>query len=123
MKLNEFGFEKTHLLKIEGNTARFEAINSSELESAQDADGYAWCGVKNDSLEVLYIGKAGSGVDMRLNQHEGGFKYNKTGQKNLKLLLDKSAQGYAIEVHSRKAETKKFLALKLHFIQPKKRLL
>ena len=106
MKLNKFGFEKTHLLKIEGNTARFEAINSSELSLPKAPMVYAWCGVKNDSLEVLYIGKAGSGVDLRLNQHEGGFKYSKTGQKNLKLLLDKSAQGYAIEVHSRKAETK-----------------
>ena len=58
---------------------------------------YAWCGVKQNSREILYVGKAGSGVNVRLNQHESGFKYSKTGQKNLQLLLEKTAQGYTIE--------------------------
>ena len=105
MKLHKLGFEKTHLLKIEGNIARFEAIASSALSLHKTPMVYAWCGVKQNSREILYVGKAGGGVDVRLNQHEGGFKNSKTGQKNLQLLLGKSAQGYAIEVYSRKAET------------------
>jgi len=105
MKLHKLGFEKTHVLKVENDTARFKAITTSELSQIKTPMVYAWCGVKQNSREILYVGKAGGGVDMRLNQHEGGFKNSKTGQKNLQLLLEKTAQGYAIEVYSRKAET------------------
>ena len=105
MKLHKFGFEKTHVLRVEKGTAKFEAITTSELSQMKTPMVYAWCGVKQNSREIFYVGKAGGGVNVRLNQHESGFKNSKTGQKNLQLLLDKTAQGYAIEVCSRKSKS------------------
>ena len=105
MKLHKFGFEKTHVLRVGNGNARFEAIATSELSQMKTPMVYAWCGVKQNSREILYVGKAGSGVNVRLNQHESGFKYSKTGQKNLQLLLEKTAQGYTIEVCSRKSKS------------------
>jgi len=111
MQLDKLGFEKTHVLKVENGTARFEAITTSQLSKNNTPMVYAWCGVKQNKREILYVGKAGGGVNVRLNQHEGGFKYSKTGQRNLQLLLEKTNRGYVIEVYSRKSETKNFFGV------------
>lgn len=100
--LINFGFLETHKLVFESDSLRFNKI----CDSSKVASVYLWvaCQAGRDPL-VLYVGKAGKGVDLRCSQHMGGFKNSGTGRKNAIALRQYIADGYEISVYTRRSES------------------
>jgi len=86
--LASLGLYRTHELRRHANgRLRFELLDGAHLY--KDASVYLWGaqGVSGgDSVEPLYVGKAGRGIAARLREHEAGFVHSGTGRANAELL-------------------------------------
>ena len=105
--LQELDFKKTHVIQLDEQAhPAFERLQGISAPKAPSV--YVWLaehGDQNDS-EVLYVGKAGKGVERRIGQHQNGFVNSKTGQKNAKFLSEVlSVNGVSVSVWARVANT------------------
>ncbi|NDY84451.1 hypothetical protein G3I67_14560 [Orrella sp. NBD-18] len=72
-ELNSMGFSKAGFLKT-GLNGQF-LFDSLNAKKSTKAGVYLWLHRKTDSNhDVMYAGKAGSGIAIRMNQHLGGLK-------------------------------------------------
>ena len=103
--LDEFEFQLTHKCRLDNETIRFNRVEG--CAPPKDPCVYLWVGQPNSTrtqqseFEVLYVGKAISGPDVRMRQHEGGFRHSSTGAKNLHLLKEYIQAGNSVFVYSR----------------------
>jgi hypothetical protein len=109
-KVVELGFEKTHELKELDGTCKFEAVCSKahmkDKGFSHKACVYIWASpINDDELDVIYVGKAGGGVSLRMSQHEAGFRHSGTGKKNQRALKSLIETGKQVHVYSRVADT------------------
>lgn len=88
--LEELGFKITHTLAITMPAGSAPGEPSLRFEPTLHAGSvtgpcvYIWAArlPRQDGLEVIYVGKAGKGIERRCKQHEAGFKHSGTGRKN-----------------------------------------
>jgi hypothetical protein len=104
--ISNFRFRQTHELKYTNSYFKFESLLSKkDLVSkglSKESCVYMWATPINDEkLDIIYIGKAGSGVSIRLKQHEAGFRNSGTGKKNLLALKELIDEGKRVFVYSR----------------------
>lgn len=103
--LDEREFQLTHECRADEGIMKFHKAEGVTLSTEPCI--YLWVGQskastdKNEGVEVLYVGKAISGPDARMRQHESGFRHSKTGQKNLRLLKDYTGAGHTVSVYAR----------------------
>ena len=73
------------------------------IDPPKEASVYMWVSPsgRKDELEVLYVGKAGFGVQRRLSQHRGGFVNSGVGRKNRTLIAEWINGGRSIMVFAR----------------------
>jgi hypothetical protein len=96
--LEKYDFVHSHEIILTGEWPTFQ----SKKLMPKEASVYMWLQpISSSHFEVLYIGKAGYGVDTRFSQHSGGFKNNKTGKSNKQLIQELLSQGHRIFVYSR----------------------
>lgn len=105
--LQELDFKKTHVIQLDEQAhpvfTRLKGLNAPKAPSV-----YVWLAEHCDQndAEVLYVGKAGKGVERRIGQHQNGFLNSKTGQKNAKFLSEVlSVNGVSVSVWARVANT------------------
>ena len=73
-------------------------IHNAVYKSKENAQVYAWV----IDAEIMYIGKAGKGVQKRLSEHRGGWRGgSKTGVSKEKLIRQKLNAGSEIQVYGR----------------------
>ena len=102
--LNDSKFIHTHDILNDGGLPKFTARKPIN----QDASVYMWLSPLNASeFEVLYIGKAGYGVNNRFGQHASGFKNSNTGKANCELIQKHIGAGRTISVFARNSESQK----------------
>jgi hypothetical protein len=104
-KLSEYQFTHTHDLVLNDDSAKFV---SKTTEFNQSSSIYLWlspCSETQDDFLVLYVGKAGYGINRRFNQHTGGFRNSSTGKSNLKLIVEHILAGNQIQVYAKNAST------------------
>ena len=77
--INRFEFKLTHRIIIKkDNLIKFKKLK----ETKKLPSIYLWLQpLENDNYKILYVGKAGRGVDVRFSQHERGFVESTTGKK------------------------------------------
>jgi hypothetical protein len=103
--LQDLGFKQTHKIELdESGHPRFAVLKAA----ARAPSVYVWV-LENEAsamAQVLYVGKAGKGVERRFGQHQNGFVNSKTGQKNAKFLTEVLGVGKArVSVWTRVADT------------------
>jgi hypothetical protein len=80
---------------------------------------YLWVGeTENSEIIPLYVGKAGSSLKKRLNEHENGFKESNSGKKKLSVLKAFLEQNVKVEIFARESlifDSKKIKELDLLF--------
>lgn len=105
--ITQLGFLETHVVERNANN---DLVFKKIIESQSDkqASVYIWIlsSDLSDSahIEIIYVGKAGMGVDVRFKQHQGGFKNSTTGRKNYEYLSQVLSEGKVIRVFSRKSD-------------------
>lgn len=104
--LERQGFVHTHTVVMDGDMPNFHMM----AQPPDSASVYLWLSPASpdeieDGFDVLYVGKAGFGVDRRLRQHCGGFLNSGTGRKNRALIADWIASGRKIMVFARVSAT------------------
>ena len=107
--IDGLNFVKTHELVSEDGKYRFASLVSKDKLKSQgftsESCVYLWAReLSQEELDIIYVGKAGSGVMVRLGQHEGGFRNSGTGKKNLEALKELIDKGDKIHVFARVAE-------------------
>lgn len=109
--LQELGFIHTHDIKMHGCVPNFTKRAPTDLK----ASVYMWASStdNSDEFEPLYVGKAGYGVDRRLQQHRGGFLHSSTGRSNCRLLADWFRSGRSIVVFTRTASTQEMFGVRI----------
>ncbi|MDG3039809.1 hypothetical protein [Roseicyclus marinus] len=108
--LADLGFIPTHIIELDpasNNEAPvFRPVKGSR--PTKEPSVYLWIAerVGQEKIEVLYVGKAGKGVEQRSNQHQAGFRGSVTGRKNALVLLEiLSDVNTRIRVFARRADT------------------
>lgn len=106
--LKKLGFAESHeLVENENAALRFKQRVGVAFDSA--ASVYAWTASHPDkqsgTVQVLYVGKAGRGIDARLRQHEGGFTHSCTGRSNAALLREVLRADARVSVFVRRSDT------------------
>lgn len=101
-QLSELHFRQTHDIALEDGMPLFR-----RAAAGREASLYCWVSPRADAgdCDVLYVGKAGYGVDRRLQQHQGGFVHSGTGRHNRQLITAWIAAGRSILVFTRVAST------------------
>lgn len=102
-QLQQFNFAHTHDIKSMVEIPGF--VRQGAMPPAV-AGIYMWLSpIPGDSeqFDVMYIGKAGFGVDRRLQQHRGGFLNSGTGRANRVLIEQWISGGRELQVHSRES--------------------
>lgn len=86
-QLNQLFFKHSHnCLLNEDGVPGFEQVCAMPA----DPSIYIWVSpVDEKNYELLYVGKAGHGINIRLSQHMGGFNHSSSGQKNKELIVEK----------------------------------
>lgn len=100
-QLDESNFHHTHNIVMDGDVPAFRRQGAPA--SAQ-ASIYMWLSptsVDGTLFDVMYIGKAGYGVERRLSQHKGGFTHSGTGRANRTLITEWLAGGRTLQVYAR----------------------
>jgi len=99
IQLSKMGFVKTHSI-VAGNPPEFVPEGETRNE---EPSVYVWVATKDGEKDavVLYVGKAGKGVDKRCGEHKNGFKNSKAGQANAAALLKYLGNGYQVSVYER----------------------
>jgi hypothetical protein len=105
-RLKSYDLFATHEIVLVAGWPTFKRVKKSK--SFKNPSVYVWASLRLDDneYEVLYVGKAGKGIDRRCSQHQGGFTNSGTGRKNaevLKAILN--VEGAAIHVFSRESKT------------------
>ena len=102
-RFSSSGFSHTHDIEMQGDIPTFVKRTRTNAESAV----YIWVSptANPHEFEPLYVGKAGYGVDRRLQQHRGGFVHSGTGRRNCALIIDWLRSGRSIAVFTRIAAT------------------
>lgn len=96
--LEQFQFAHTHNVVMNGEMPDFIAVR----KPPNAASVYMWVSPTGaDEFEVLYVGKAGFGVQRRLNEHRGGFVNSGAGRKNRTLIAEWINGGRNIMVYAR----------------------
>lgn len=105
--LNQLGFFASHQITLgAGDVPRFIALKGGSPSNSPAV--YLWVAHKreDDTGEVLYVGKAGKGVERRVGQHQNGFTNSGTGRKNAAALCEViKDEGLSVTVMSRTSET------------------
>jgi len=98
--IDQFDLTHTHTLFLRDASLVFEKVG----DSTNRASVYVWVASKAGSdCRVLYVGKAGKGVDLRCTQHMGGFVNSGTGRKNASELKRYLDAGYDVRVYARES--------------------
>ena len=110
--INRFKFKLTHKIIIKNN----DLIKFKKLKESKKLPSiYIWLQpLDNDNYKILYVGKAGRGVDVRFSQHERGFIESATGKKNAKLIREVLNENNNIEIYSKTSETICFFNQKIY---------
>src|SRR5210317_2488479 len=110
--INRFKFKLTHKIIIKNN----DLIKFKKLKESKKLPSiYIWLQpLDNDNYKILYVGKAGRGVDIRFSQHERGFIESATGKKNAKLIREVLNENNNIEIYSKTSETICFFNQKIY---------
>lgn len=97
--LTELQFSHTHTIVMDGEMPDFQVV----LDAPSTASVYMWVSPTDyvEEFDVLYVGKAGFGVQRRLRQHRGGFINSGAGRQNRALIAEWIAMGRSILVFSR----------------------
>ena len=99
---SKFSLKHTHNLVLESGGLVFKSLSAS----GKHASVYVWLACKpQGEYKVLYVGKAGKGVDLRCAQHMGGFVNSGTGRKNATELIRYLSDGFEVRVYARKSNT------------------
>lgn len=110
-ELKKQGFRQTHYIQTSGK----DLIIKPEAGAAQANQPcvYFWLGRSRGSTsnvyEVLYVGKAKSGPNARMKQHENGFRHSVTGKANKAYIEHYLGNSQEIFVFTRYAESIKHL--------------
>ena len=107
-ELKALGFELTHeiIAPLKDSTLLPDFRELATHPSLYKSSVYLWLSPapsKQDSYDVLYVGKAGYGTTRRFSQHKGGFKNSAPGS-NCALILEKFAAGKKILVFGKVAD-------------------
>jgi len=96
-------FVPTHQLLMDGDLPVFRIHPSAAIRHDDRPAVYMWLSplMEIAEFDVLYIGKAGYGVDRRISQHQGGFTHSGTGRDNRRLITELLRAGRSIEVYRR----------------------
>lgn len=100
-QLTEHDFIHTHDVLLDGNDPVFRSCHP---QPPNQAGIYMWASPlpgNGDTLDVMYIGKAGYGVERRLSQHRGGFTHSATGRANRELIINWLETGRTLRVYAR----------------------
>lgn len=98
--LENNGFTKAGSLKI--IQSRFKYRKEISRNKKKVPGVYLWLQRKRDeSYEVVYAGKAGFGIDIRMNQHLGGLK--KATAERIDLIKTNFGEGYCLEIWFRES--------------------
>ncbi|PFG53745.1 hypothetical protein ATG98_2897 [Marinobacter sp. LV10R520-4] len=113
-RLKSYDLFVTHEIVLVSGRPVFKRVKKSK--SSESPSVYVWASLRRDAdeYEVLYVGKAGKGIDQRCSQHQGGFTNSGTGRKNaeaLKAILD--VEGAEIHVFSRESKTTEIFGQKI----------
>ena len=110
--INRFKFKLTHKIIIKNN----DLIKFKKLKESKKLPSiYIWLQpLDNNNYKILYVGKAGRGVDVRFSQHERGFIESATGKKNAKLIREVLNENNNIEIYSKTSETICFFNQKIY---------
>jgi len=110
--INRFEFKLTHRIIIKkDNLIKFKKLK----ETKKLPSIYLWLQpLENDNYKILYVGKAGRGVDIRFSQHERGFVESTTGKKNAKLIREILNEKNNIEIYSKISKTICFFDQKIY---------
>jgi hypothetical protein len=96
--LKKFNFEHTHNIELSDEAGRVPMFVNHKLVN-QEPSIYIWAApIDDQTFKVLYIGKAGYGLNKRFIQHASGFKHSVTGMKNASLITSHITSGGKIEV-------------------------
>ena len=111
-QLNGLGFQHTHNVEPDGDLPRF--ISRGGVRSSKKPTIYAWVSpIDESTFDLLYVGKAGYGVQRRMDQHMGGFVNSTTGRKNRELINGLLAQNRAVQVFARESEKRAVLGVEV----------
>jgi hypothetical protein len=117
--LSDLGFEHTHDVIMKGDMPAFFINKKYQLDQKLESDFrssvYMWLSPVTDSndFDVLYIGKAGFGVDRRLRQHQGGFVNSQAGRDNRRLITELMDSGRKMVVYRRVSDVHNVLGYKI----------
>ena len=105
-RLKNYDLFVTHKIVLVDGRTTFKRVKKPR--SFKNPSVYVWASLSSgaNEYEVLYVGKAGKGIDQRCSQHQSGFTNSGTGRKNaeaLKATLD--VEGAEIHVFSRESRT------------------
>lgn len=105
--LDDFGFTRKGDITIKGEL-KHPVFNIDNQNDETKGIVYMWIELDdNKPIKVLYIGKAGTTLLKRCNEHLGGFKGgHKTGKRNAFKLLSILNTDTKIGIYSRHSETK-----------------
>lgn len=106
-ELKSMGFNPSHKIMLpEDASLRFEKLKGASVSTEPAV--YMWVAHADgaDQGEILYVGKAGRGIERRCAQHQGGFTGSSTGRKNAAALTEiLSASAITVTVMARQSDT------------------
>jgi len=113
-RLEGYDLLVTHEIVLVAGRPTFKRVKESRNSKIPSV--YIWASLRRDADEydVLYVGKAGKGIDRRCSQHQGGFANSGTGRKNaevLKAILN--VEDAEVHVFSRESKTIKIFGQKV----------
>lgn len=107
--MNEKDLEENYSLQkvyqIESND-NLPSFNLCADKPDEKASVYVWASKKkyDSELTILYVGKAGYGLQRRLSQHKGGIKHGVNGRKKGELIQQEINSGRDIFIYYRYSE-------------------
>ena len=117
--LSDLGFVHTHDVVMRGDMPAFSINMENKIDRRLENDArssvYMWLSPRGGStdFDVLYIGKAGFGVDRRLRQHQGGFINSQAGRENRRLITELMNSGRQVLVYRRVSEVRNVLGYEI----------
>lgn len=105
--LHTLGFAPTHQLVINAHGLVFRSHPNATLSENLEEDTrpavYMWLSpaAGTNDFDVLYVGKAGYGINRRISQHQSGFTHSNAGRDNRRRITEWLTMGRSIEVYRR----------------------
>jgi len=118
-ELKKFEFHLTHECKNDDNNkVKFHRASEAHNTTFHSNDPmvYLWVVPKDDDMfDVLYVGKAGFGINRRLRQHQSGFVSSGTGRKNLQYIYSVLADtNNKIYVYARRSKFSRLFSVTMN---------